>query len=94
MLKKPHIKQKKKGKCFAYCFNIDPYPGISKKHVLTFGKTGNPQMILFQGAIGNAYISLYAPRMQYKDEIILATGVEPKENSKLIYEEVLILNLR
>ncbi len=51
-------------------------------------------MILFQGAIGNAYISLYAPRMQYKDEIILATGVEPKENSKLIYEEVLILNLR
>lgn len=68
-------------------YYIDPYPGISKSHILTFGKEGNPQMILFQGAIGNAYISLYAPRMPYKDEIILATGVEPKEKAKAVYEK-------
>ena len=36
-------------------------------------------MIFFQGAIGNAYISLYAPRMPYKDEIKYVTGVNAKE---------------
>lgn len=68
-------------------YYIDPYPGISKNHILTFGKNDNPQMILFQGAIGNAYISLYAPRMPYKDEIFLITGVAPKEMAKMIYEK-------
>ena len=32
---------------------------MSKKHILSFGATDNPEMILFQGAIGNAYISAY-----------------------------------
>ena len=44
-------------------------------------------MILFQGAIGNAYISLYAPRMPYKDEIELTTGVSVKEVSRQVYEK-------
>ena len=60
-------------------YYIDPYPGISKSHILSFGKIGNPKMIFFQGAIGNAYISLYAPRMPYKDEIKYVTGVNAKE---------------
>lgn len=68
-------------------YYIDPYPGISKSHILTFGNQGNPKMILFQGAIGNAYISLYAPRMPYKDEIELTTGVSAKEMSKRVYEK-------
>lgn len=68
-------------------YYIDPYPGISKNHILTFGKSNNPRMILFKGAIGNAYISLYAPRMPYKDEIELATGVSAKTVSGEIYNK-------
>ncbi len=68
-------------------YYIDPYPGISKSHILTFGKNNNPRMILFQGAIGNAYISLYAPRMPYKDEIELTTGVSTKTMAKMVYEK-------
>lgn len=68
-------------------YYIDPYPGISRSHILTFGKTGNPKMILFQGAIGNAYISLYAPKMPYKDEIGLATGISVKGEAKKVYEK-------
>lgn len=65
-------------------YYVDPYPGISKSHVLTFGKKGNPRMIFFQGAIGNAYISLYAPRMPYKDEIKYVTGVSVKDEAEKI----------
>lgn len=54
---------------------------------MTFGKSNNPRMILFQGAIGNAYISLYAPRMPYKDEITLTTGVSTKSMAKMVYEK-------
>lgn len=67
-------------------YYIDPYPGISQKHILSFGEQDNPKMILFKGAIGNAYISLYAPRMPYKDEIALATGIYIKEKAKAIFE--------
>ena len=59
-------------------YYIDPYPGISKKHILSFGTTDNPEMILFQGAIGNAYISLYSPRLPYKDELEILTDFKVK----------------
>lgn len=65
-------------------YYIDPYPGISRKHILSFGKMGNPKMTFFQGAIGNAYISLYAPRMPYKDEIRLITDVSAKDEAEKI----------
>ena len=60
-------------------YYIDPYPGISMKHILTFGKKDNPKMNLFYGAIGNAYIALYEPRMAFKDELELVTGVKVKK---------------
>lgn len=60
-------------------YYIDPYPGISMKHILSFGERGNPKMNLFYGAIGNAYVSLYEPRMAYKDELELITGVKVKD---------------
>lgn len=60
-------------------YYIDPYPGISMKHILSFGKDGNPSMNLFYGAIGEAYISLYEPRMAYKDELELLTGINIKK---------------
>lgn len=63
-------------------YYIDPYPGISMKHILSFGKTGNPKMNLFYGAIGNAYVSLYEPRMAYKDELELVTGMSVKDSVK------------
>lgn len=56
-------------------YYIDPYPGISMKHILKFGKNGNPKMNMFFGAIGNAYISLYAQRMSIKDELELVSGI-------------------
>jgi len=60
-------------------YYIDPYPGISLKHILTFGEKDNPKMNVFYGAIGNAYISLYEPRMSMKDELALVSGLNCKE---------------
>lgn len=68
-------------------YYIDPYPGISKKHILAFGKTDNPEMILFKGAIGNAYISLYSQRMPYKDELELYTGISAKKCAEEVKKE-------
>jgi dCMP deaminase len=47
---------------------IDPYPGITREHVLASGQ-GRPELFLFMGAIGNAYHGLYQPVMSYKDEL-------------------------
>lgn len=52
-------------------YYIDPYPGIAAPHILSFGSCNNPSLILFQGAIRNAFISLYAPKIPFKDEISL-----------------------
>lgn len=63
-------------------FYIDPYPGISKDHILTFGKEGNPDMVLFQGAIGETFLELYRSRIPLKDETELRTGIKIKEVSR------------
>lgn len=61
-------------------YYIDPYPGISQKHILTFGKSKcNPKMKQFYGAIGEAYIALYRPLMPIKDELELVSGVNVKK---------------
>lgn len=52
---------------------IDPYPGISKQHILSAG-TNSPELILFRGAIGRAYHRLYQPLLAYKDELKMLTG--------------------
>lgn len=49
-------------------YYIDLYPGISKKHILENG-SNCPDMKLFNGAIGRAYIHLYQPLLSYKDEL-------------------------
>lgn len=49
-------------------YYIDPYPGISKDHILMFGNS-NPEMKLFYGAIGCAYTKLYSQRLSIKDEL-------------------------
>lgn len=61
-------------------YYIDPYPGISIDHVL--GHDQSPELHLFSGAIGRAYVQLYQPIMSYKDEIHNRLGEKsfsPKE---------------
>ncbi len=52
-------------------YYIDPYPGISEKHILGYEKDKNPRMILFDGAIGRAFTQLYTPIIPFKDELEL-----------------------
>lgn len=61
-------------------FYIDSYPGISQSHILESGSEDHrPQMMLFHGAIGRAYINLYNPFVPMKDEIEARTGVKVKK---------------
>lgn len=56
-------------------YYIDPYPGISESHILSFGKgESDPEMNLFYGAIGRAYINLYVQNMPIKDELESLVG--------------------
>lgn len=59
-------------------YYIDPYPGISKNHILKFNEEHDPQMILYSGAIGSAYLNLYMPKISMKDELELITGINHK----------------
>lgn len=63
-------------------YYIDPYPGISQKHILTFGKNDNPQMKLFYGAIGAAYLDFYVTRIPAKDELEMLTNISVKDVAK------------
>lgn len=64
-------------------YYIDPYPGISQKHILSCGKAENrPKMKQFYGAIGEAYIALYRPLMPMKDELELISGISHKKIAK------------
>ncbi len=59
-------------------FYIDPYPGIATSHVLKGGKNNNPNLLMFQGAVGRTFHKLYEPFMAYKDEVSILTGLKPK----------------
>lgn len=53
-------------------YYIIPYPDIAQSHIISFGKPDNehnPENILFSGAIGRAYTSLYTQRIAFKDEL-------------------------
>jgi deoxycytidylate deaminase len=48
---------------------VDPYPGISARHVLSSGdEQARPALRLFSGAVGQAYHRLYESIMSIKDE--------------------------
>lgn len=69
-------------------YYIDPYPGISKEHILLAGpRRTNPAIRLFSGAIGNAYHWLYEPIMPYKDELSLILEHEIKDLAKKLKNE-------
>lgn len=64
-------------------YYIDPYPGIATSHILKIGeKKENPNLHLFYGAIGNAYVSLYMQRFAIKDELNLVSGISMKQAVK------------
>ncbi|WP_281227914.1 hypothetical protein [Flavobacterium aquiphilum] len=60
-------------------FYIDPYPGIATKHILKSGidSTKNPELLMFQGAVGKTFHKLYDPFMPYKDELTILTDIKP-----------------
>lgn len=73
-------------------YYIDPYPGISKDHILTFGKEGNPKLILYNGVIGSAYEKLYSRIIPLKDELELITEVNDKAVATNLYVDERIQN--
>ena len=61
-------------------YYIDAYPGITSEHILSNGLLDSrPQMELFHGAVGRAYISLFNPYVPMKDEIAERTGINVKQ---------------
>ena len=71
---------------------IDPYPGIARQHILSAGFK-QPELKVFEGAIGTTYFKLYQPFMPYKDEVSIRTGNKhslhtSKELLKKILEEL------
>jgi len=57
---------------------IDPYPGISKDHILSNGYH-IPLMKVFTGVIGRSYNKIFEPFLSYKDELNIIT-----ENCEII----------
>lgn len=51
---------------------IDPYPGIARQHIILAGFK-QPDLKVFEGAIGSTYFKLYQPFMPYKDEVAILT---------------------
>ncbi|WP_277978026.1 anti-phage dCTP deaminase [Pantoea endophytica] len=47
---------------------IDPYPGITKDHILSIGDN-SPKLVQFRGAIGKSYHRLYEQVIPMKDEL-------------------------
>lgn len=61
-------------------FYIDPYPGIARQQILKAGNEPkkNPNLYMFQGAVGRGYFKLYEPYMSIKDETYIRTGIKAK----------------
>ncbi|CAM4275708.1 hypothetical protein [Flavobacterium terrigena] len=66
-------------------YYIDPYPGISRNHILKSNSKTDPKMILFSGAVGRAYHKLYESFLSQKDELALLTNfkLESPQNVKV-----------
>lgn len=69
-----------------FIYYIDPYPGIARKQILE-GGINNPELRLFNGAIGNAYHWLYEPFMPYKDELGLILQHDIPDLTKSLKKE-------
>ena len=64
-------------------YAIDPYLGISEKHILNNGKKETrPELKFFEGAIGRAYTALYQNMILLKDENEMYYGMDFKKPLK------------
>lgn len=72
-------------------YYIDDYPGITRNHIIECG-TNSPKMVLFHGAIGRAYISLYNQFLPLKDEIEALTDINPKVYCKANTDKTKVQN--
>jgi len=63
-------------------YYIDPYPGISRSHILRNNKDSDPNLHMFYGAIGRGFIKLYEPFLSQKDEISILTNLKIETPSK------------
>src|SRR5690606_4489852 len=68
-------------------FYIDPYPGISKSQILK-GGTKDPNLYMFQGAVGRGYFKLFEPYMSIKDETNLRFGLKPTPSQKVVAQQL------
>jgi dCMP deaminase len=64
-------------------YYIDPYPGISRNHILKSNTLTDPTMIVFSGAVGRAYFKLYEPFLAQKDEIAILTDFKIDSPQKI-----------
>lgn len=65
---------------------IDPYPGISRQHIIKIGFK-RPALKQYAGAYGSTFYKLYQPFMSYKDEMEIRLGKgshEYKTKSQLL----------
>lgn len=63
-------------------YYIEQYPGISRSHIIESGERAHRAVYeFFVGAVGLAYIKLYAPLIPYKDELA-ASGYSPVDIHK------------
>lgn len=71
-------------------FYIDPYPGIAKQQILKAGnnKLSNPNLFMFQGAVGRGYFKLYESYMSIKDETYIRTGIRPKASNDKKFKDL------
>lgn len=70
-------------------FYIDPYPGIAQTQILKASKQGmNPNLYMYQGAVGRAFHKLYEPFMSIKDEMTLLTGIKPEIKEPSVEEKI------
>jgi deoxycytidylate deaminase/dephospho-CoA kinase len=72
---------------------IDPYPGISERHILNVGSS-LPNLVLFRGAIGRAYHRLYQPLLAYKDELKMLTGYVVNDGKPEVNKDAEIRDLK
>lgn len=62
-------------------FYIDPYPGIAQSQILK-GGSKNPNLFMFQGAVGRGFFKLFEPYMSIKDETKVRFGLKPTASQK------------
>lgn len=68
-------------------FYIDPYPGISKTQILKAGPK-DPNLYMFQGAVGRGFFKLFEPYMSIKDETKLRSKLKPVPSQKVVAKQL------